>query len=392
MKRIYFNCLGINNSAGMNVDQVFRNIFIEAKSNPQPLQLISERTVQIQKVSADLPEMPENFQEFDSRNNRLLLQAVEQIRKQIDYFLAKYGHDRIGIVLGTSTSGIEESEKYFKQELELRKPQDFSYYKQEISNAGDFLAAYLNIQGPKYVVSTACTSSAKALIEAKRLIQADLCDAVIVGGVDSLCSLTLNGFDSLDSNASQMTNPFSKNRSGINIGEGAAIFVLSSEVAEVEFLGYGESSDAYHVSSPDPAGIGAEMALRAAIANAQVSSQDIGYINLHGTGTVKNDEMESLVTGKIFGDQVPVSSTKPFIGHTLGAAGAQEAALCFMTLSKFNTDRRLPIHLWDQEKDPSISPLWFARKQDRLEKNVCMSNSFAFGGNNASLIMRGIDR
>ena len=125
----------------MNVDQVFRNIFIEAKSNPQPLQLISERTVQIQKVSADLPEMPENFQEFDSRNNRLLLQAVEQIRKQIDYFLAKYGHDRIGIVLGTSTSGIEESENYFKQALDLRKPQDFSYYKQEISNAGDFLAA-----------------------------------------------------------------------------------------------------------------------------------------------------------------------------------------------------------------------------------------------------------
>jgi 3-oxoacyl-[acyl-carrier-protein] synthase-1 len=168
---------------------------------------------------------------------------------------------------------------------------------------------------------------------------------------------------------------------------------MSHEVSEVEFLGYGESSDAYHISSPDPEGIGAEMALRAALRSAQLSSEQVGYVNLHGTGTIKNDLMESSVVGRVFGGRdVPVSSTKPFIGHTLGAAGAQEAAFCYLALSSINQDNLLPVHIWDREADPQISPLNFVKESDRLEQKVCMSNSFAFGGNNVSLIFGSTQR
>jgi 3-oxoacyl-(acyl-carrier-protein) synthase len=386
MTTYYLNCLGINNSVGASPKEVYESIFLTQTLNDREVNLISERKTQAKEVAVALPELPAHLKNFETRNNRLALHALEQILPQVNAAISKYGKNRVAIILGTSTSGIKETEDSFLKNPEGLREDGFCYYKQEISNTVDFLAAYLEIESLRYTISTACTSSAKVFIEAARLLEAGLCDAVIVGGVDTLSSLTLNGFDSLEAVSAQLTNPFSKNRTGINIGEGAALFLMSKEKSEVAFLGYGESSDAYHISSPDPEGTGAEMALRAALKKAGLTPNDISYINLHGTGTEKNDSMESLVVGKIFGSTVPVSSTKPFMGHTLGAAGAQEAAICYLALSTLNSENLLPPHLWDQEADPALTALSFAKKGERLGKGHCMTNSFAFGGNNVSLI------
>jgi 3-oxoacyl-[acyl-carrier-protein] synthase I len=390
MKKIYINALGINNSAGIGAQNVYNSIFCEQTVFSHESVLISKRKTQLRKVSWDLKSVPENLTEFDSRNNQLLLNAIEQIRSEIDLCISQYGDKRVGIVLGTSTSGILETEKAFEVAKGEKLKDDFCYYKQEISSPSLFLSRYLKLKGISYTVSTACTSSAKAFIEAKRLLAANLCDAVIVGGVDSLCSLTLNGFDSLDSLSSKVTNPFSKNRDGINIGEGAAVFIMSHEPSIVQFLGYGESSDAYHLSSPDPEGLGAELAIQQSLKMADLKPKDVSYINLHGTGTLKNDQMESKVTHRIFGTSVPVSSTKPFIGHTLGAAGAQEAALCYLMLSLGKIGfQKMPIHLWDGDRDETLPELNFVRKGEILKGQICMSNSYAFGGNNVSLVFGG---
>jgi 3-oxoacyl-[acyl-carrier-protein] synthase-1 len=183
----------------------------------------------------------------------------------------------------------------------------------------------------------------------------------------------------------------SVNRAGINIGEGAAVFLLSRQAEGVEFLGAGESSDAYHISAPDPTGHGAELALRNALKQAGLHPSELGYVNLHGTGTPKNDSMEAQLCHRLFEGQVPLSSTKPWIGHTLGAAGAQEAALCFLALSPLNTERRLPPHLWDGAQDPALPVLPLVSGPEKLKAPICMSNSFAFGGNNVSLIFKAVN-
>lgn len=384
--KTYLHSMGINNALGASASEVYRNLFLEKKVVSEEARLISQRTTLIKKVSASLPDIPQEFEEFRSRNNQLLLQAVKQILPDIEAIKSRFPLNRIGVILGTSTSGIQETEKAFISANGGRLGPDFCYSKQEIADPSRFLSGYLGLPGIHYTLSTACTSSGKALIEARRLILSDLCDAVVVGGVDAISSLTLNGFDSLDSVSQRLTNPFSRNRDGINIGEGAAVFILSREESSIEFLGYGESSDAYHASSPDPEGHGAELALRAALKAAGLSPSEIGYVNLHGTGTPKNDEMESKVTRRIFGLDTPVSSTKPFLGHTLGAASAQEAALCYLALSEINSEKLLPIHHWDEDKDPSLPELHFVTSGDRLSAPYCMSNSFAFGGNNVSLI------
>ncbi|HVJ65670.1 MAG TPA: beta-ketoacyl-[acyl-carrier-protein] synthase family protein [Bdellovibrionota bacterium] len=385
---VYLNTLGINNAAGANEREIFSNILERAESRSESHELISGRQTSAMRVSAPLVALPEALRAYESRNNRLLWHALEQIRSEVSLSVERFGAHRVAVVLGTSTSGIGESERDFVRTPEGPRSADFHYLRQEIADPSEFARAALGLSGLHYTISTACTSSAKALIEAARLLRADLCDAVVVGGVDTLSSLTLDGFDSLDSVAPELTNPFSVNRRGINIGEGAAVFLMSRDPRGVQLAGYGESSDAYHVSSPDPEGRGAEIALRAALEGAGLEPSQVGYINLHGTGTPKNDFMEAWVTHRIFGTQTPVSSTKPFTGHTLGAAGAQEAALCYMML-KASAPAPLPVHLWDGVHDPELPELNFVRRGDRLARRICMSNSFAFGGNNVSLILRG---
>ena len=332
---------------------------------------------------------PQRLIQHNSRNNQLLLKSLLSFEHQVLEAIEQFGASRIGIVLGTSTSGIDQGEQalafYDKQQT---FPEDYHYWQQELGDPAQFLAQYLNISGPAYVISTACSSSGKVFASARSLIQSDICDVVLVGGVDSLCEMTLNGFRSLEATSDSLTNPFSKNRNGINIGEGAALFFMSKDKSEIALFGVGESSDAHHISAPHPEGIGAAQAMQAALDDAQLESQSIDYLNLHGTGTPLNDSMESHAYQQVLSSATPCSSTKPFVGHTLGAAGANELAFCWLLLSSLNEKQQLIPHLYDGQVDPELSLVALVGKQQYASRlNFAMSNSFAFGGNNVSVII-----
>lgn len=323
----------------------------------------------------------------DSRNNSLLLQALSPLRDTIASLIDRYGPERIGVVLGSSTSGIAEGEAAIAHVLKTNQfPSDYHYCQQEIAAPSEFLATELNLQGPAWTISTACTSGAKAIASGARLLQLGVCDAVIVGGADSLCKLTVAGFSALEAVSPDLCKPFSVNRKGINIGEAAALMILSREPSGIRLAGYGETSDAHHISAPEPEGRGAEAAMRAALTLAGLTPSSIGYINLHGTATDQNDRMESLAVARVFGTAIPCGSTKSLTGHTLGAAGALEAIFCYLTLAR--SDGKLPQHLWDGNPDPQLAPLTgLAAQFTAAPLNYAMSNSFAFGGNNISLIL-----
>ncbi|WP_016835486.1 beta-ketoacyl-ACP synthase [Herbaspirillum lusitanum] len=327
-----------------------------------------------------------------SRNNRVALAALAQIRPEVETLIARFGPDRIGVVLGTSTSGIAEGEAAFRHYVAHGKfPAQFHYGQQELGSPAAALAMTLGLCGPAYVHSSACSSSAKAMASAARLINMGLCDAVISGGVDTLCDFTIAGFSSLDSVSAERCNPLSINRRGINIGEGAALFLMTSEAAAatVALCGWGESSDAHHISAPDPEGVGAALAIRQALLRAAIAPEQIDYINLHGTATLQNDAMESKAIHQLFGAKTPVSSTKSFTGHALGAASAIEAGLCWLTMQDDNPTGILPPHLWDGQADPALPVLHTVRVGESLGRppRYVLSNSFAFGGSNAALIL-----
>ena len=227
------------------------------------------------------------------------------------------------------------------------------------------------------------------MASAARLIRMGLCDAVVTGGVDSLCAFTVAGFAALESVSAARCNPLSANRKGINIGEGAALFLMTAEPAAVALCGWGESSDGHHMSAPDPAGGGARIAMAQALARAGLEPAQVDYINLHGTATRQNDAVECLAVHELFSDQVPVSSTKPLTGHTLGAAAAVEAALCWLAMQDDNAEGLLPPHLWDGVPDPALPALNLVAPGARLGRPLrwALSNSFAFGGSNATLVL-----
>lgn len=344
------------------------------------------------RVTAKLPAIPAEFARYDCRNNRLLLAALFQIDEPVATAIARYGADRVGLVLGTSTSGIAEGERAIETaHVTGMIPKAYHYKQQELGGAAEFLATYLGILGPAYTVSTTCSSSANALASARRLLKSNQCDAVIVGGVDALCRTTLEGFSALGAISRTRCNPFSRNRDGTVIGEGAALFVMSREPAPIALLGVGASADAYHISAPRPDGSGAQAAMAAAVQDAGLPAEQVDYINLHGTATVQNDAMENRAVNRIFGARPSCGSSKPATGHCLGAAGAIEAGLCWLLLSEQNVDRRLPPHLWDGQSDPDLAPLNFVTLENQhIERlQYCLSNSFSFGGNNVSLLIGG---
>lgn len=324
-----------------------------------------------------------------SRNNALLDGALAGLRPTLACALEGVDPARIGVVIGSSTSGIAEGEAAVAALVrEGRMPPGFHYGQQDLYSAARFVAARAGARGPAVTVSTACSSGAKALASAARWLRAGLCDAVIAGGADSLCAFTVAGFAALESVSAERCNPSSRNRRGINIGEGAALFLLTRTPGAVRLSGWGESSDAHHISAPEPQGRGAEAAMREALARAGLAAEDIDYINLHGTATAHNDLAESLAVQRIFGERPWCSSTKPLTGHALGAAGAIEAAFCWMLLQD-NPEGRLPPHWWDGEADPALAPLRLVPAGTRLGRppRHLLSNSFAFGGNNACLLL-----
>ncbi len=347
------------------------------------------RLARVGRVRGDLPPLPAASAKDESRATRLLLAALDEIRDEVDAAITRHGRARVGVVLGTSTSGIEAGERAIAERRALGAlPAWYDYQQQEIGRMAPFLADYLGLRGPALTVSTACTSSGKALASARRMLEQDHCDAVIAGGCDSLCKLTVNGFASLESVSHDLCNPMSRNRRGINVGEGAALFLMTKGPAPVALLGAGASSDAHHISSPDPSGAGAMAAMRAALRDAGMGPERIGYLNLHATATPKNDAMESLATTAVFPDGVPCSGTKPLTGHALGAAAALEAAFAWLTLHPdWNPGGFLPPHRWDGVADESLPALDLVREGSRLGARAILSNAFAFGGNNLSLVL-----
>ena len=347
------------------------------------------RPLPLGRVSGAMPAIDHVPLHWRSRNNQLALAALAQLRPALAAAIAQYGAARVGVVLGTSTSGVSAAETALAAELrDGALPADFHYGQQEMGSCAEFVADAAGVTGPAYVHSSACSSSAKALASAARLIRMGLCDAVITGGVDTLCGFTVAGFSALESVSSARCNPLSANRDGINLGEAAALFVMSRAPAAVALCGWGESSDGHHISAPDPEGGGARIAMTDALGRAGIDAGDIDYINLHGTATPQNDAMESRAVAALFGAQVAVSSTKPFTGHTLGAAGAVEAALCWLAMQDDNPEGILPPHLWDGVQDPALPVLNVAAPGARLGRPIryALSNSFAFGGSNACLV------
>ncbi len=343
-------------------------------------------------VVGDLPAVPASLRHLACRNNELALAAYQQIAGGVDAARRRFGDHRIGVVVGTSTSGIASAERAFRERAQTgRLSADFDLAQFEHGGLPEFLALVAGARGPHYSIATACSAGAKALVSARALLELDLCDAVIAGGVDSLCQLTAQGFGSLQAIASGITNPMSRNRDGLTLGEGAALFLVTRDGDGIQVLGAGESSDAYHMSAPEPAGVGAESCMRAALADAGIAPGAIAYLNLHGTGTPQNDAVESRAVERVFGRGLPCSSTKPLVGHALGAAGAIEAAFCWMLLARRDgASMQVPPHRWDGETDPEIAPLELAKPGSRVIAQApaaVMSTSFGFGGSNCTLIL-----
>lgn len=388
--RVYLNDLGIICALGEGKAQV-RGALLAADT-PRGVAISDAMTpgrpIAIGHIRQPLPDVSDRPLPLHGRNNALLSAAFAQIRNAVDQAIGRYGAERVAVILGTSTSGIGEAE----QALPLWQdndqwPADFHYSQQEIGAPSRFLVHESGARGPAWTISTACSSSAKALASAARLLRAGIVDAVIAGGADSLCRFTIEGFTALESVSSARCNPFSANRNGINIGEGAALFLMTREPGPVYLAGWGETSDAHHISAPEPQGIGAITAIQQALSRAGIAGKQLDYVNLHGTATRQNDAMESLAVMTVFGGEVPVSSTKPLTGHTLGAAGAIEAGLCWLSMVD-NPDALLPPHWWDGESDPELPPLYLVRPGERAAKPLrhVLSQSFAFGGSNAALL------
>ena len=342
-------------------------------------------------AAVDAQKLPEALARYECRNNRLALMGLEAdgFAAKVRAAIARYGKTRVGIFLGTSTAGILQTElAYRRRDAETGAlPEDFIYRTTHNSfSLAEFTRDYFGLEGPAMAVSTACSSSAKVFAAAARQLALGTIDAAIVGGVDTLCLTTLYGFASLQLTSSQPCRPYDAARDGISVGEGAAFALLERAPATpaagtVLLLGTGESSDAYHMSSPHPEGLGAKLAMEAALRSAGLNADDIDYINLHGTSTPANDAAEGKAVVALFGDRVPCSSTKGATGHTLGAAGAVEAVICALALSH----DLLPGSPNTETLDPAIPVQYLLHSRSGPVRHA-LSNSFGFGGSNCSLV------
>ena len=340
----------------------------------------------------DEEQIAPTLRQFDCRNNRLAQLGLTQdgFATAVEDVAGRWGRHRVGVFLGTSTAGILETELAYRRRDPATGalPPDFHYRGAHNSfSVADFARHYLTLEGPAVVVSSACSSSAKVFGSARRMMEAGLIDAALVGGVDSLCLTTLYGFHSLQLVSSRPCRPFDPGRDGISIGEAAAFALLerapdSLDPEAVMFLGIGESSDAYHMSSPHPDGKGAQVAMLQALTTAGLRPADIDYINVHGTGTPSNDNAEARAVTTVLGGSVPCSSTKGATGHALGAAGALEAVICALALQH----GVMPAGLNTTTVDPSLGVNYLLENRRQKISRV-MSNSFGFGGSNCSLIL-----
>ncbi len=387
--------MGIVNALGRGADEIWPRLLAADQSHFRRRDdLVPDRNLLVGEVSGLLPEIPPRLKRYACRNNALMMAALQQIEKPIADVIHAVGRDRVATVIGSSTSGVSDAEAAIRHQHRTGVLAEAFHYDQlEFGGASGFVAELLQLGGPAYAISTACSSGARALASARSLLALDVCDAVIAGAADSLCGLTANGFSSLQLVSDQITNPCSVNRDGMTLGEGAAVFLVTRDSAGIQLRGVGESTEAYHMSAPDPEGLGAESAMRDALEDASLDAAEIAYLNLHGTGTPLNDAMECAAIDRVFSHPLPCSSTKGLVGHILGAAGAIEAAFCWLTLSQQTAGSlELIPHAFDGEPDPALPlPLLVPSGGLRVPAGPVMSNSFGFGGNNCTLILEAVE-
>jgi 3-oxoacyl-[acyl-carrier-protein] synthase-1 len=386
--------LGLVTALGVGVEATWSRLIEGDQSRLSVREdLVPGRAVTVGQALEPLLPVPPRLARYACRNNMLALTALQPIAAAVRAAIERLGAARVGVVMGSTTSGVDAAELAVEQAAAAGAlPEWFDYAQLELGGLAGFVAAWLGTGGPAYTVSTACSSGAKAIVSARALLALGVCDAVVAGGSDALCRLTLNGFAALQAVAEAPSNPFSLNRRGLTLGEGAAVFLLERRAGGVQVLGSGESSDAHHMSAPDPEGHGAAVAMEQALAEADVRPRDLAYLNLHGTGTPLNDAMESRAVRRVFGDDaVPASSTKPLVGHTLGAAGAIELGFCCMMLQRRSARGvPLPPHRWDGVVDPELPALRLVAPGEHAppaDQMAVLSNSFGFGGNNCAVVL-----
>ena len=392
---IYISKPAVMCAAGNSLEELWNSVITKNQSGIKKVKACDNQDFYAARIENSL--LKPSSARYDMRIMQIEELALNQIADDIETAKKRFGKDRIAVCIGSCDNGTEFSVAGHKQYFETDQfPKDYNIEIQGADYVSTFIAEKYDISGPVNTFSTACSSSAGATIKAAELIMSDLVDAAIVGGVDIASNTVLLGFNALEAVSPEITNPFSKNRCGITLGEAGVFYILSKEPLnpnqkKVELLGWGESADAYHMTSPDPSGEGAKKAILSALKSAKISKNDVDYINLHGTGTKFNDSMESKAVDSVFGDyKVPVSTTKPITGHTLGAAASLELAICYSAINNV----QLPLQVWDKQKDAELPELNFVDESTDIQKpvKICLSNSFAFGGANACLVIASSDR
>lgn len=358
---------------GKNIDEVYEKA-IEGDTSCFDYAdgFIKNKKVRVGKIKTEL--FPIDDEKYDLRCNKMILKCLESF--DLNSLFTKYGRENIAVVVATTNTGVEEFDS----------TQDFNHSK--LSNPAEFVKNYYKLNNFYTSISTACSSGIKAFSLARNLLNSNYAKSVIVIGIDSLTKVPIFGFDSLGVLSPTPTIPFSKNRTGINIGEGVGCFILEKDIPHsIEVAGIGETTDVYHMTTPDENGVEAINSIKKALEEALLKPLDIDYINLHGTGTIANDLMEAKAINVVFGTNVLSSSTKPLTGHCLGAAAVIEIALCCKLLDK--QENRVYPHIYDNKYDESISKIKLATKKDTVKKlENCLCTSFGFGGTNTSIILK----
>ena len=370
---IYINAYDGICSLGNNKNEIMQNIFkckpSATKNQIQSKDFMVGKIENLQDFSKDVKEI------YKTRTNLILHHLLLNMQEPLNELFAKFSKDKIAVIIGTTTAGVEENYKSIK-----KVESDLFFMRNSLGNPSEFIKDFLGLNSLAFDLSCDCTSGAKVFIEAARLLESNLCDAVICGGVDSLNTLTIYGFDSLEILSQNNALPFSNNRDGINISEGAALFILSKDIADIKLKGFATNNDAFHITKPNENFTAQKDAI--------ISALNIDYINLHGTGTNANDKMEANLINDIF-PNTSCSSTKGLMGHTLGAAGALEALICadIINQSLQNSQSQLPPHHYDGIYDKELPVINLARLNTNSKIKNCLSISFAFGGDNSAIIL-----